>query len=169
MAAPNGERTGLVTALLRRVDTRAEQSRRVVRLGVALCVALAAVFGLVYTAQAVERLQEKAQENAALNYDDREFGGGNSLGVDKAAFYEARALIPREARYRLVTGPALDTSNPLTKPHIEEYARYFLMPRRPAGDARWIICYGCDRSRLGRRFQVLWQNGSGIAVGRLRR
>lgn len=50
MAAPNSERTGLVTALLRRVDTRAEQSRRVVRLGVALCVALAAVFGVVYTA-----------------------------------------------------------------------------------------------------------------------
>jgi hypothetical protein len=145
-----------------------ERSRLLLRLGVAVSAALAAVLALVYTVQAIDRLQAKAQENAALNYDDRELGGGNSLGVDKAALYEARALIPRDGSYRLLTGPALDTSNPLTKPHIEEYARYFLMPRRPAGDARWIICYGCDQSKLGRRFQVLWQSGSGIAIGRLR-
>ena len=29
------------------------------------------------------------------------------------------------------------------------------MPRRPSPDARWIICYGCDRSELGDGFEVV--------------
>ncbi len=42
------------------------------------------------------------------------------------------------------------------------------MPRRPAADARWIICYGCDLAQLGDGLEVLWRNDGGIALGRLR-
>ncbi len=140
---------------------------RLARAGAALCVAVVAVLAVVSFPRALGRLDAKADENAALNYDDREFGGGNALGVDKSLLYEARALIPARASYRLVTGPYLDTSNPLTAPHVGEFARSFLMPRRPQDEARWIICYGCDRRSLGRRFRVLWQEGPAMAVGRL--
>jgi hypothetical protein len=138
------------------------------RLGVVLCVAVALGFGLVYLARAVDRLGEVADTNAAENYDDREFAGGNSLVLDKTALYEARALIPVDQPYRVVTGPRLKDAPELTEPYIDQYARSFLMPRRPSPDARWILCYGCDPSALGSPLEVLWRDDSGILLGRLR-
>jgi hypothetical protein len=41
------------------------------------------------------------------------------------------------------------------------------MPRRPAKDARWVVCYECDLSRFGGELHVLWQSDAGVAVGRL--
>ena len=66
------------------------------RVGVAACVCVAVVLGVVYLVRAVDELGEQASVNAAANYDDREFAGGNSLVADKRALYEARALIPPE-------------------------------------------------------------------------
>lgn len=141
-----------------------EWPRGIARLGVVLCVAVAVVFGVVYLVRAVDRLGDDATRNAASNFDDREFAGGNSL-VDKRALYEARALIPEDGTYRVVAGPGVEGATELTEPYIDQFARSFLMPRRPAADARWILCYGCDVSELGGRFQVVWQNGAGIALG----
>jgi hypothetical protein len=49
---------------------------------------------------------------------------------------------------------------------VDQFARSFLMPRRPAADAPWIICYGCDRAQLTGA-EVVWDNGGGIALVRL--
>ena len=49
---------------------------------------------------------------------------------------------------------------PLTLAFVETWYRYFLMPRRTAVDARWIICYGCEVSKLGRPYAILWQDDS---------
>lgn len=113
---------------------------------------------------AVDRLTAKAEENAALNYDDREVGGGNSLGVDKAALYEARALIPERGRYRVVTGPRTPDS---LAPHVAGFVRSFLLPRRLDERAPWVLCYGCDPAALEGRLHVLWRNQAGILIGRL--
>lgn len=142
-----------------RIDPRAEWPQGFVRLGVAACVAVVVVLGLVYLAKAVDRLGDEAGGNAAANYDDREFAGGTALGVDQEALSEARGWIPEHATYRLAVGPSAT--------NVDQFARYFLMPRRPDPDARWVLCYVCDRSRFGDRLQVLWQNDAGIAVGRL--
>lgn len=142
-----------------------EWPRGIARLGVIFCLVVAVVFGVVYFVRAVDRLGDDAGRNAALNFDDREFAGGNSLVVDKRALYEARALIPEDGTYRIVSGPRVEGATELTEPYIDQFARYFLMPRRPAADARWILCYGCDVSELGGRFQIVWQNGAGIALG----
>ena len=142
-----------------------EWPRGIARLGVVLCVAAALCFGLVYFVQAIRQLGDVADRNAALNFDDREFGGGNSLVVDKHALYEARALIPRNGTYRVVTGPGVKGATALTEPYIDQFARSFLMPRRPASDARWIICYGCDVSGLGPHFHTVWEDGGGIVLG----
>ena len=146
-----------------------EWPRGIARLGVVLCVTVAAVFGVVYLLRAVDRLGDDATRNAASNFDDREFGGGNSLVVDKRALYEARALIPENGTYRVLSGPGVEGATELTEPYIDQFARYFLMPRRPAQDARWILCYGCDISELGGRFEVVWENGSGISLGTIDR
>lgn len=136
----------------------------IARLGVILCVAVALVLGLVFFVRAVDRLGDDAQRNAALNFDDREFAGGNSLVVDKRALYEARALIPEDGTYRVVTGPRVEGATELTEPYIDQFARSFLMPRRPAADAPWVLCYGCERSALGDSAEVVWDNGAGISL-----
>lgn len=141
-----------------------EWPRGIARLGVILCVAAALGFGLVYLARAVDRLGDDASRSSALNFDDREFAGGNSLVVDKRALYEARALIPEDETYRVVAGPRVEGATELTEDYIDQYARSFLMPRRPTADARWILCYGCERSALGDGAAVVWDNGAGISL-----
>ncbi len=139
----------------------------IARLGVVLCTVVALGFGLVYFVKAVDRLGDTARTNAAQNYDDREFAGGNAVVVGNRALYEARALIPEDETYRVIPGSGVDGATELTAPFIDHYARYFLMPRRPSPEARWIICYGCDRSELGDGFDVLLEDEAGILVGRL--
>jgi hypothetical protein len=139
---------------------------RVVRLGVAASVLVAVALGLVYFVRAVDELGEQASANAAANYDDREFGGGNSLVVDKRALYEARALIPPDGSYHLVPGPNVEAATELTEPYIDQFARYFLMPRRPSPGAEWIICYGCDPALLEQPADVVWDGGDGISIHR---
>ncbi len=144
-----------------------EWPQGIARLGVVLCTAVALAFGLVYFVKAVDRLGDTARTNAAQNYDDREFAGGNAVVVGNRALYEARALIPEDETYRVIAGPGVEGATELTAPFIDHYARYFLMPRRPSPEARWVICYGCDRSELGDGFEVVLEDEAGILVGRL--
>ena len=139
----------------------------IARLGVIMCVGVAMAFGVVYFVRTVDRLGDDAHRNAAANYDDREFGGGNSLVVDKRALYEARAVIPEDGTYRVAVGSRVSGATELTEPYIDQFARSFLMPRRPAPDAPWILCYGCDRSGLDDPVEVVWDNGAGIALLRV--
>jgi len=139
----------------------------IARLGVVLCTAVALAAGLVYFVKAVDRLGDTARTNAAQNFDDREFAGGNALVVANRPLYEARALIPEHETYRVIAGPGVEGATDLTASFIDHYARYFLMPRRPSSDARWIICYGCDPAGLGDGFEVLLEDEAGILVGRL--
>lgn len=129
-------------------------------------VVAAALVG-VYLIRAVDRLGDMATANARLNYDDREFGGGNSLVVDKRALYEARALIPEDGTYRVVAGSNVDGATELTELYIDQFARYFLMPRRPDPNASWVLCYGCDRSELEGVTEVAWDGGNGISILRV--
>ena len=129
-----------------------------------VCVVVAIVFGLVYFVRTVDRLGDTAETNASENFDDREFAGGNSLVVDKRALYEARQLIPEDGTYLVVAGPGVEGASELTEPYIDQFARAFLMPRRPATDADWILCYGCDRSSIGRPTEVVWDSGGGITI-----
>lgn len=138
--------------------------QQLARAGVVACVVVAIGFGFVYLVRTTDRLGGIADTNGSANYDDREFAGGNSLVVDKRALYEARALIPPDGSYRLVPGPRVEGATDLTEPYIDQYARYFLMPRRPDPGAEWIICYGCDPAELERPTAVVWDNGAGISI-----
>jgi hypothetical protein len=138
--------------------------RRLSRVGVAACVAVASIWGFVYFVRTVDRLGDDARTHSAENFDDREFAGGNSLVADKRALYEARALIPEDGSYRIVPGPRVAGATELTEAYIDQYARYFLMPRRPDPDAEWIICYGCDPAAIERPATVVWDGGGGITI-----
>ena len=134
---------------------------------VVLCVALSlAVVGARY-GKSLSQLGDTASSNSSLSFDDREIAGGNSVVVDQLAAYEARALIPVTDPYRVVVGPGLHGATKLTEGNIGGWLRYFLMPRRPRDDARWVICYGCDSSTLGNRYEVRWRDDKGISIGYL--
>jgi hypothetical protein len=134
---------------------------------VVACVVVIVAVGLAYFVRAVDRLDDTASTNAAMNFDDREFGGGNSLVVDKRALYEARSLIPEDGRYWVLPGPGVEGATDLTEPYIDQYARSFLIPRRPDPEADWILCYGCDRGGLEQPADVVWDNGAGISILRV--
>jgi hypothetical protein len=130
--------------------------QRAARLGVIVCVIVAAVLGVVYFVKAFDELGDAATTNAAMNFDDREF-------ADKSALYEARARIPENETYRLLTGSSVGGETELTAEFVDQFARYFLMPRRPTPNAPWIICYACDIDALG-PVRVAWDNGNGISI-----
>ncbi len=129
-----------------------------------MCVAVVLAFALVYTVRAVDRLGDTAGANAAENYDDREFAGGNSLVVDKRALYYMRTLVPEDGSYRVAAGPGVQGATELTEPYIDQFARSFLMPRRPDPNAEWILCYGCDQAGLGFPVEVVWDGENGISI-----
>ena len=64
---------------------------RVARLGVATCVVLAAGSVIWQAPQAIRKQHHDAQRWATMNFEDREFGVGNSIIPDKHLLYEARA------------------------------------------------------------------------------
>lgn len=138
------------------------------RIGAWLAVVVCAGFAVVYFAKALSQLSKTAEDNSAVSFSDREIAGGNSILVDQHAAYEARGLIPENETYRVVTGSGVKDPTSLTLAFVESWFRYFLMPRRPASDANWVICYGCDFSQLGGSYAVLWRDANGISIGRLK-
>jgi hypothetical protein len=139
----------------------------IARAGVVLCVGLSVTLGAFYLLRALADFEDVASNNSSLSFSDREVAGGNGIVIDQEAVYQAQALIPQNAKYRVVTGSGLKDMTSLTLPFVDSWYRYFLMPRRPSADARWIVCYGCDVSKLGSPYRVVWHDTDGISIGRL--
>ena len=136
-------------------------------ISVQLAVVLTLGVGLVYFEKAVSHLGDRAAQNSALSFADREIAGGNSIVINQEAAYEALALIPRSGTYRVITGDSLQNATSLTGAFVDGWFRYFLFPRRPSPGARWIICYGCDVSKLGSSYGIRWRDENGISIGKL--
>jgi hypothetical protein len=136
------------------------------RLAAIAYVAVALALGVVYYVKGLSTLGDTASRNSSLTFEDREIAGGNSILVDQRVAYEARALIPENERYRVVTGPHMREMTELTAAYVGSWFTYFLMPRRPSTDARWILCFGCERAALA-GYEVRWENRKGISIGRL--
>lgn len=143
-------------------DARAPLGQR--RIAVLACAAVALLVGSVGSIARIVELGDRAEANGARDWAEREFGGGNSLGADKEALYTARALIPPDAGYRLVVGDPIPDATELTALGLPDFTRHFLLPRRPAADAEWVICYGCDPAQLG-GYELVWDGGDGVSVG----
>lgn len=137
------------------------------RVGVAFCVLVAVGAAAVRVPATLREADAEADKNSALSYADREFAAGNGLVGDQQLLYQARARIARRGTYRVVLGPELRTDSELTRPYAESFARYFLLPRRYDPGARWVLCYGCDRSELGGEPRTVWRNDDGLSLVRV--
>src|SRR5690242_8382843 len=84
-----------------------EWPRGLARLAAVACSACALAVLVYELPHTVSTLGDDAAANASLSFADREIGGGNSIVVDQAAAYQARALIPAGATFRVLVGPNL--------------------------------------------------------------
>ncbi|HEX4746058.1 MAG TPA: hypothetical protein VFU99_04160 [Gaiellaceae bacterium] len=149
---------------MRDVTTWLEWPHGVVRIGVVFLVAATLVaVGIRYPAL-IGDLGDEASRSSDLSYSDREIAGGNGLVVDQTAVYAARALIPDDDTFNVVVNPAFEGGTPETVVHVAGYYRYFLMPRRMAESADWVICYACDWSAYGHGAEVVWEGTDGISI-----
>ena len=147
----------LLTQLLSRPDS----TRRLV---VVFCVVTTLVAIVVHFPEAFADANRTARANAALDYLDREVGGGNSILPDQAMAIEARGWIPPSGSFRVDVGEPHETWTELATPDaLETYMRYFLLPRRPRGDAPWILCFGCDHGAYPGA-QVVWEDDEGLSI-----
>jgi len=140
-----------------------------IRAGVVFLVALAAIAAVWRFPSVLADLAERASGNSALSYTDREIAGGNEVVADQRAVYEARARIPSTDTYHVAVGDGFVPESPLTVPYVASYYRSFLVPRRAAETAPWVVCYGCDLAAYGPGAEVVWTNGAGISIVRLPR
>jgi hypothetical protein len=119
---------------------------------------------LIGFSSAVEKFGARATRYAALNRDDRAFAVGNSIIPDKQVLYEVRYR-PRTEAFRVVTGPGpITDATALTRSSADDFARYFLMPRRVDPHSPLVICLGCIPSDLGLRVHTLWTDHAGSSV-----
>ncbi len=136
------------------------------RLGVLFVVGLAIAAAIRHYPGEIRALGETADANASLSYADRDVAGGNSVMPEQHAVYEIRGRIPAGDTYRVVVGPRQEGWTDLTEGSAEPFMRYWLMPRRPAADARWIVCVGCDPAAFPGAAEE-WSGEGGVRLLRL--
>ena len=138
-----------------------------IRVGVLFLVAAALVAVVIRYPGVLRDANSDASSNSGLSYADREIAGGNGLVADQDAVYTARGVIPEGDTFRVDVGPEFKGGSELTRPYVESYYRYFLLPRRSAEDAQWVICYACDLARYGSDVDVVWEGTEGISIARV--
>jgi hypothetical protein len=139
----------------------------VVRVGVVFLVGVTLIADGYRYPTVLGQAGRDATNNSRLSYADREIAGGNGLVADQLAVYAARGLIPEDARYKVVVNPDFQGGTTETVHFVDSFYRYFLMPRRPAESAPWIICYACDLEEYGSRAKVVWEGELGISIVRI--
>jgi hypothetical protein len=135
-----------------------------IRVGALFLVASVAIAVVVTYPRVLGDFGDDASRNSALSYTDRDIAGGNGLVADQVAVYAARGLIPDDTTYHVAVGPDYSGGSELTRDHVASYYRYYLLPRRPAEKAPWIVCYGCDISEYGANADVVWEDDEGISI-----
>jgi hypothetical protein len=134
------------------------------RLVVAFCIAVTAGAVVVLYPDAFEDANDAARANAALDWVDRQVGGGNSVLPDQGIAIEARGRIPVDKGFVVDVGEPQEGWSELATPDaITTFMRSFLLPRRETGDAPWILCFACDRAAHPGA-EPVWEGEEGLSI-----
>ena len=140
---------------------RRSSSRR--RLVVVFCVAVTLVALAWLYPQAFADANRQARANAALDYVDRELGGGNSVLPDQSIAIEARGRIPRTTGSRSPSESRRRAgANSPRRTRSTRTCSTFSFPAAGA-TAPWVLCFACDRTRL-RGCRGRWEDEGGLAI-----
>lgn len=145
--------------------------RRLVQYGVIGCVVVALSLVALRLDSALGLFDYRADENARRSYLDRLYGEPFDILGSQEVVVEALLRMPENATYRVLVGPHLQVERAeVVQEQAPELLRFVLLPRQrtDSADARWVFCYGCDRTALGSAFDVLADGGNGVTFGRLR-
>lgn len=119
---------------------------------------------VVHFPDAFADANRSARANAALDYVDREVGGGNSVLPDQGVAIEARGRIPIDEGFVVDVGDPQEGWSELTTPDaLTTFMRSFLLPRRESPDAPWIICFACDRAAHPGA-EPVWEDEEGQSI-----
>ena len=134
------------------------------RLVVIFCAIVTVAAVVVRLPDTVGEANRSARANASLDWIDRQLGGGNSVLPDQGVAIEARGRIPEDETFDVDAGERPEDWSELATPDaLETYMRYFLLPRRPADGAPWIICFACDPN-AHEGATVVWQDDESISI-----
>jgi hypothetical protein len=139
-----------------------------IRVGVVFLTGVALAAVVVRYPAVLHDIDQSAARNAALSFADRDIAGGNGLVADQTAVYAARGLIPKGDSYHVAVSPDFAAGSDLTVRYVQSYYQYFLLPRRQAETAQWVVCYGCDLGEYGPGAKVVWRGSDGISILRVR-
>lgn len=136
-------------------------------LGAIMCVALALIVSVRWLLDdALPGQQVWSTRNSDRTYMERTFPGDELIGNGRV-IEDARLWMPLTSSYRLVIGEN-ERYSPLAWA-APNFLAGFMLPRRrdDSLDTRWIFCFGCEVSSLGRGFEVLSDGRNGVVFGRL--
>lgn len=135
------------------------------RLVVLFCVAVTLGAVVWLYPQEFADANRAAQANTRLDWVDRQLGGGNSVLPAQAIAIESRGRIPEGETFTVAVGkPRADWSELAIPDTLDNYMRYFLLPRRSTSDAPWIVCFACDRSAYPNAEPVWEDQEHGLAI-----
>jgi hypothetical protein len=107
--------------------------------------------------------------------EDRLLTTGAIQGVPRGLQSEALALIPPRSDYAVLLPATLDAAaaygiNSITYATAVPFLRYLLLPSWPVdpGQARYVICFGCDTGPWDQRTTWLWKDSHGDSIGKVR-
>ena len=128
------------------------------------CLAVTAGAVVVLWPDAFADANRSARANAALDYVDRQIGGGNSVLPDPAVIVEARGRIPTDETFLVAVGEPQESWSELSTPDaIATFARSILLPRRESPEAPWILCFACDRGAFPGA-EPVWEDEEGVSI-----
>lgn len=133
----------------------------------ACAVAVAFAAALVHLPSALRSIDHDRTTLAALAPVDRPLVGAFSTDIDRGFLHAAKATIPSEATYAVVTGTGVQVSSPTTIAAVPSYFAYWLAPRVQVPDphrAQWVVSYGGDLAALGLRFARTVQVSPGLVL-----
>ena len=131
---------------------------------VVFCVAVTVGAAVVLWPEAFADANRAARANAALDYVDRQVGGGNSVLPDQAVVIEALGRIPTDETFLVAVGDPQEGWSELSTPDaIATFMRSVLLPRRESGDAPWILCFACDRGAYPGA-EAVWEDEEGLSI-----
>jgi hypothetical protein len=141
--------------------------RTALRVGVVACVAAACLLGGGRLDDAVAVFDFQADTNVAATFDQRTYPEIVELPGSPRVFEDARLWMPEDATYRVVDGPRAQA---VLAGSVRTFLDVLLMPRtRTQRESEpWVFCYGCTRSTLGSRYEVLSDSGHGLLFARRR-
>lgn len=134
-----------------------------------LVLLVAAVNALVYLPATFRSIDRQLHENGTTPLSERKLAGAHGVDISRTYLVAAKRLLPRSARYAVLTGPEVHVSTPITLVSVPTYSRFWLLPRRqvPLREAGWLLCFGCDASRLSIRLDVRYREGDHLLVARI--